>query len=374
MESTTATDPVHAARVALIRDAFFRLNGIEPRPKLDLHPHDDMSWPETLKLPPVDAAFEYLRSGHEALTVMENALEAFGRPLGKQAAVLDFASGFGRMLRFLSKRLPTDRVFASDLMRETTRFTQATFGVHSFPSAADPREIAFPRRFSAIWVGSLFTHLPPPRFAEFLSVLAGQLEPDGVLLFSTHALDESVEGGHKFQVTGENPQLDEHEYGLAWTEATFVPRLCEELGLRYGGTNVRDLWRIQDVHAVLGPEVEPAGEWRPTPIARGGTYRVDREGARVRLEGCTNVPKRYLPIDRVLAHVGDTHFETGLSPTVIDSTPQEGGAMFPMQGFSIEGSRADLPPGDVPIVIETRFGGGHRSLLSGYVEPAWNGE
>ena len=76
--------------------------------------------------------------------------------------MLDFASGFGRMLRFLSKRLPTDRVFASDLMRETTRFTQATFGVHSFPSAADPREIAFPRRFSAIWVGSLFTHLPPP--------------------------------------------------------------------------------------------------------------------------------------------------------------------------------------------------------------------
>jgi SAM-dependent methyltransferase len=370
MPPTAADAQEVALRTSLLQDAYLQVSRVSTRPNLAVHPDDVMAQPSTLHLPPDLAGFEYLRSGCEALAVLENSLAAFGRRLEEQDAILDFASGFGRMLRFLVNRIPPQRVFASDVMPNSTLFTRESFGVQSFPSATEPGDIAFPRRFSAIWVGSLFTHLPEERFRDFLAALAGALEPDGILFFTTHAIPEDAEDGHAFVETPETYPLNEKAYGTAWTATSFIEELCGELGLRFGGSQPRDLWRIQDVNAVLGPEAPEARAWKRTPIARGGFHDPQRDGSLVRIEGHVNIPRELGPLDGVAIHVaGQMHVAT-LDARIEPSTPEQGGARFPTSYFMLEGDRADLPRQDLPVVAEAHFGGGKRSVFAGYVEPA----
>jgi len=355
---------------ALLREAFFRTTGIAPRPVLAIHPNDDMAWPSTLKLPEDQAAFEYLRSGREALHVLENTLAAHGRRLEDVGSFLDFASGFGRLLRHLVTRLPAKRIWSADLMPDTARFNRDTYGVHAFESAANPRDIRFERKYSVIWVGSLFTHLPPARFGEFLSVLAGALEPDGMLIFSTHALDESTEQEHTFAETAENPLLDAREYGLAWTAESFVPKLCGELGLRFGGMKRRDLWRIQDVNVVLGPDASEAREWPSTPTARGGIDQMICTDHARAFEGVVMIPVGRFPLEKVLLHVGSKTHEAEFDPNLVAAPPEDGGQSFGTTAFRLEGDLSLLPPGESAVVGEAVFGGGLRSVFFGRVDRA----
>jgi SAM-dependent methyltransferase len=128
----------------------------------------------------------YLGVGRSALRCIELALLAARRPPREVKSILDLPSGHGRVLRVLRAAFPEASITACDLVREAVDHCAAAFGARPVYSTRDLRKLELPGRFDLIWCGSLFTHLDEPRWIELLDLLAGSLEPRGVLVFTVH--------------------------------------------------------------------------------------------------------------------------------------------------------------------------------------------
>jgi SAM-dependent methyltransferase len=99
--------------------------------------------------------------------------------------ILDFGSGYGRILRQFKAAFPDARLAACDILPDAIDFCAETFGAEPVHAADDPGESEVEGEFDLIWVGSLFTHLDAPRWRSLLDLFERVLEPDGLLLFTT---------------------------------------------------------------------------------------------------------------------------------------------------------------------------------------------
>ena len=174
------------------------------------------------------ALFAYFRSGLSIADAMTQVLRwRFGDP-GRIGRLLDFASGYGRVTRFLLREVPAERFWVSDIYADAVRFQEERFGVQGVVSTILPEDFACAERFDAILVTSLFTHLPEERFVGWLRRLLGLLRPGGVLVFSVHG--EAILGpgvsmpaeGFLFQELSESNTLDTSDYGSTWVTEGFV--------------------------------------------------------------------------------------------------------------------------------------------------------
>jgi SAM-dependent methyltransferase len=173
------------------------------------------------------ALFTYFRTGLSIADAMTQILHwRFGDLSG--VSLLDFASGYGRVTRFLLRDLPADRVWVSDIYADGVRFQEEIFGVHGIVSTVKPEDFVPTERFDGITVTSLFTHLPDQRFVDWLRVLLGLLRPGGVLLFSVHG-EEVLSAdcalpaeGILFQEMSESESLDTSDYGSTWVTESYV--------------------------------------------------------------------------------------------------------------------------------------------------------
>lgn len=146
-------------------------------------------------------------------------------------SILDFACGYGRLLRFLTLDIPPARIWASDIQRDAVDFVAREFRVHAVHSGFEPDDFRTPARFDFIWVASLFSHLPAHLFRKWFARLMAQLKPDGVLCFSVHdecllagELDMPQEGLH-FLSTSEIEELDNRAYGTSFVSESFVRKV-----------------------------------------------------------------------------------------------------------------------------------------------------
>jgi len=152
---------------------------------------------------------------------------AFGAGAG-DVDVLDFACGYGRLLRFLSLSMDPRRIWASDLQTDAVDFVRDAFGVQPLASHEDPARFDPGRRFDFIWVASLFSHLPEPLFHAWLARLVALLTPRGVLCFSVRDAsllsDRSAlpASGLAYARESENADLASDIYGTAYASETFV--------------------------------------------------------------------------------------------------------------------------------------------------------
>ena len=208
------------------------------------------------------ALFTYFRTGRSVADSMLQVLR-WRRVTGP---VLDFASGYGRVTRFLVKEIPPERLWVSDVYEGGVRFQQERFGVHGVVSTVRPEDLDLGETFDAILVTSLFTHLPEERFLAWLRVLRERLNPGGVLCFSTHDMTllsptPDPEGGILFQEISESGSLDTSDYGSTWVTEEFVRRAAARVA---PGSSVhrleRGLCNYQDLYVmVLEPEVDFSG-------------------------------------------------------------------------------------------------------------------
>lgn len=209
------------------------------------------------------ALFHYFRTGRSVADSLLQVLRWRGATGGK---VLDFASGYGRITRFLIREIPPERLWVSDVYEGGVRFQRERFGVQGVVSAVRPEDLDLDETFDAILVTSLFTHLPEERFLAWLRALRERLDPGGLLVFSTHDMSllepaPSPEGGILFQEISESGSLDTSDYGSTWVTEEFVRRAVERVA---PGSSVhrleRGLCNYQDLYAVvLGPDVDFSG-------------------------------------------------------------------------------------------------------------------
>ncbi len=208
------------------------------------------------------ALFTYFRFGWSIAETLVQVLRWRFGDLGRIGSLMDFACGYGRVTRFLLHHVPAERVWVSDIYSDAVRFQEERFGVHGVVSAIRPEDFSCEKRFDAILVTSLFTHLPEERFVGWLRRLLGLLQPGGILIWSVH--DESVrdpglamsETGFLFQELSESNTLETSDYGSTWVTEGFVRSALEK-----ASGEPMSLWRaprglcdFQDLYVVVREE------------------------------------------------------------------------------------------------------------------------
>jgi len=128
----------------------------------------------------------YFNVGESALHAVESALHTARRRKSTIRRILDLPCGHGRVLRFLRNAFPDAQLTACDLNCDGVEYCARTFGATPVMSRPEPGEIPVHGEFDLIWCGSLLTHLPAEKWAEFLRLFQQRLGHRGILVFSTH--------------------------------------------------------------------------------------------------------------------------------------------------------------------------------------------
>ncbi|HYC91543.1 MAG TPA: methyltransferase domain-containing protein, partial [Thermoanaerobaculia bacterium] len=200
---------------------------------------------------------------------------------GRAGKMLDFASGYGRLTRFLVHEQLADEITVSDILEGGMEFQAAQFGVRTILSKTDPAQFEAPGRYDVIFVASLFTHLPPATFTPWLQRLADLLTPGGLLIFTVH--DESIsphkfEGGISFESRSESRVLDVDDYGSTWVTEAYVR---EQVPAGWACVRMpRALAEWQDVYVISPSPIENAPP-RRVPKGFVDQFFVDDDGVRV---------------------------------------------------------------------------------------------
>ena len=132
----------------------------------------------------------YFAAGRSALEWIDLALRAAKKPRSDVKRILDLPCGHGRILRYLKAAFPEAELTACDIMRDGVDFCASTFGAVPVYSHDNPTQIPLEKgRYDLIWVGSLFTHFDVDLWPRYLAFLRARLNPNGVLVFTTHGYD-----------------------------------------------------------------------------------------------------------------------------------------------------------------------------------------
>lgn len=248
MENRDSTEQqLHAEADALCRDHRFRRAVWDHFQRLGngntgmalntaIHPHDQMLIHSLRHHRDPNAALsQYYNVALQQHFAAQQILQAFFPNPGLDFAFLDFACGFGRLVRFLTLSLPTANIWVAEIQKDALAFVTQTFDVQALESSASPEQFQAERPFDFIWVASLFSHLPPGLFQRWLQRLVSLLSPQGILCFSVH--DQALlpvgtslpETGIVFNPHSENAELDPKTYGTTFVGENFVRRAIHEV-------------------------------------------------------------------------------------------------------------------------------------------------
>lgn len=143
-------------------------------------------------------ARDYIFTGLSAVQCIENALQKSGD--NNVRTILDFPSGYGRILRFLRVRFPHAQITASEIDNVALDFCRKAFNVKSFLSNKCFNKVLLGGSFSLIWCGSLFTHIDEDEAVNLLKLFYRYLSPGGLCVFTTNGRywAERIESGYKY--------------------------------------------------------------------------------------------------------------------------------------------------------------------------------
>lgn len=173
------------------------------------------------------AVSQYFSVALQQYRVVRQLIERlFARP--EAVEFLDFACGYGRLLRFLVHKLPTEHIHGAEIQHDAVDWVRERYGIDALRSTAAPEDFESGKRFDMIWAASLFSHLPDGLFGRWLKRLGNLLEEHGVLCFSVH--DEALlprhlampESGLCYITDSENADLDPEIYGTTFVTQAYV--------------------------------------------------------------------------------------------------------------------------------------------------------
>lgn len=225
--------------------------------------------------------------------------DGFDRP-ADELQILDFACGYGRLLRFVSAWLPPENIRGAEIQHDALAFARDRFGVDGYATSSDPEALRIDRRFDLIWVASLFSHLPDRLFRGWLNRLHALLAPGGVLCFSVRdasLLPEAEtlpEDGFLYRPESERIPIESSVYGTAWAAEHYVREaIADAVDAPTAYLRIpRALAMEQDLYLLFAADRKPPV--RPDAFRRGPWGWVDRmrrdSAGRVRIEGWAGTP------------------------------------------------------------------------------------
>lgn len=224
-------------RETVWRHCPYRVDGLERKRLVTaIHANDQMLAHSLRHHRDANAAVsQYFNVALQQYFAGQQLLRGCFEPIPDDFAVLDFACGYGRFLRFLSLGFPPSRIWGAEIQEDAVAYVQSEFGLHGLKTSADPLAFDPGRTFDFIWVASLFSHLPEGLFHGWLSRLYSLLSARGVLCFSVH--DEQLlpaelvlpDSGLLFRPVSENPDLEKGIYGTTYVSEAFVVRAIERV-------------------------------------------------------------------------------------------------------------------------------------------------
>jgi SAM-dependent methyltransferase len=166
----------------------------------------------------------YAQRAHNVIELIEEALIEGGRTFDDVDRWLDFGCGYGRVVRFLVRRVPAERVFVSDVISEGVDFCAAEFGVHAVYSQAELDRVSL-GSFDFIYAVSVITHLNEANSTAFLRLVGDSLNEGGIALFTTHGR-WSIENiglyGPEYEARRSEIAARVEERGIAYLPYEFV--------------------------------------------------------------------------------------------------------------------------------------------------------
>jgi SAM-dependent methyltransferase len=127
-------------------------------------------------------ADDYFNTGRSALEICKRIMLQVGL---KPEHIVDFPSGYGRVLRWFKNEYPLSRITAVETDYLALEFVQQQFGA-DIVLANKEMDFNIPNDVDLIFSGSLLTHFNENQWDRFLQMTVGALAPGGVLVFTTH--------------------------------------------------------------------------------------------------------------------------------------------------------------------------------------------
>ncbi len=177
--------------------------------------------------------------------------------------VLEFASGFGRVGRYIRNKRHDLDFTASDIHPAAIAFMKERLGMKAELSSFEPEQLEIEKgEFDFIFVLSLFSHLPHASFSRWLKALLSLLQPGGVLLFTTSG-ENSMEhqphiavnfdkkkGYGYFGNDSDQPDLATSAYGTMAVDFEYVVRQIRAASDDIIVSYERGAWHPQDVWVI----------------------------------------------------------------------------------------------------------------------------
>jgi len=256
-------------------------------PFLTLHPGDQMLTHSLHEHAHADTALsQYFAIGIQQYRIASQILAAYfpGQEAGLR--LLDFACGFGRLMRFMRAGHPRAELYASEIQTDALEFCVSEFGAKAIASSFDPDDFRVRERFDLIWVASLFSHLPEQLFIGWLRALYACLGDRGVLCFSVRGVemlhDDANPNDLVYQPESENAALDSDHYGTTYASERFVQKAVMTatgsvaVRIPRALANEQDIYLVSKGRDLLSPTISK-GPWGWLDIrSRGadGTVRL----------------------------------------------------------------------------------------------------
>jgi SAM-dependent methyltransferase len=182
----------------------------------------------------------YFAVGQSALDCIRHALLDAGKTEVRR--VLDLPCGHGRVMRAIRAAWPQAEITGCDLLRDGVDYCVQAFGAKGVYSQPCPDLSIFDSRFDLIFCGSLLTHLPPVRWAEFISLFRNLLEPHGVIVVSVQGsfVAHRMRTDYQYGLSTEQISRIIEDY-----EQTGFGYVCGADGGEYGTTLCRPWWAVK---------------------------------------------------------------------------------------------------------------------------------
>lgn len=108
----------------------------------------------------------------------------------RDATILDFGCGWGRLTRLLYKYVPTDNLYGVDPWDTSLEECRKhRFRIHLAKSEEIPTTLPFDRKFELIFAFSIFTHLSERTAKAVMNTLRSYIDDKGVLVITIRPVD-----------------------------------------------------------------------------------------------------------------------------------------------------------------------------------------